>query len=91
MTHTCHAPGCATPTPPRLLFCPTCWALVTEVHKAAVWSAYKPIAGAGGRTTVTPAYLAAVADAKADVLDKSGGDGSGYRGMAERHRARVTA
>ena len=30
MTHTCHLPGCATPSPPRWLFCPEHWGMVPK-------------------------------------------------------------
>ena len=42
MTHHCHAVGCQTPVPPRLLMCGRHWAQVPKDLQRAVWDAYRP-------------------------------------------------
>jgi hypothetical protein len=83
--HRCHAPGCVQPTERRMLMCPACWALVSPEHRTAVWAEYRP-GQEMGRTPVSIDWVAAVADAKADVMQAKGADGSGYRAMAARLR-----
>jgi len=67
-------------TAPRHLMCPACWALVSEQAKAEVWAHYRP----GQERDKKPSrlWLAAAMEAKADVMDARGLDGSGYRAMA---------
>jgi hypothetical protein len=69
--------------------CPACWALVSEPAKAEVWKHYRP----GQERDKKPSrlWLAAAMEAKADVMDARGLDGSGLRGMAARFRATVPA
>ncbi|MCK9901238.1 hypothetical protein [Glutamicibacter sp. V16R2B1] len=40
--HTCHAEGCTTPCPPRMLMCHPCWDLVPHDRQRAVLDAYQP-------------------------------------------------
>ena len=84
MRHTCHAPQCSAETAPRHLMCPACWSLVSEPAKAEVWKYYRP----GQERDKKPSrlWLAAAMEAKADVMDARGFDGSGYRSMAARVR-----
>lgn len=42
MTHTCHAEGCDTGVPPRLLMCHQHWYMVPKALRDAVWAAYRP-------------------------------------------------
>lgn len=42
MTHTCHARGCETVVPPRLLMCLKHWRMVPRDMQTAVWRAYRP-------------------------------------------------
>ena len=85
VSHTCHAPGCSAKTEPRHLMCPACWALVSEQAKAEVWAHYRP----GQERDKKPSrlWLAAAMEAKADVMDARGLDGSGYRAMAAKTRS----
>lgn len=38
--HLCHAVGCTTPVPPRLLMCPRHWRMVPQALQVAVWANY---------------------------------------------------
>jgi hypothetical protein len=40
--HLCHAKGCKTPVPPRLLMCGKHWRLVPRPLQQAVWRHYRP-------------------------------------------------
>ena len=55
--HHCHATGCDTAVPPRLLMCLKHWRMVPQALQDAVWAAYRP----GQETTKDPTsqYLAA--------------------------------
>ena len=41
MTHTCHARGCETPVPPRMLMCRKHWFMVPKDVRSAVWREYR--------------------------------------------------
>ncbi len=40
--HRCHAIGCETPVPPKLLMCRAHWNRVPKVLQAQVWAHYRP-------------------------------------------------
>lgn len=40
--HTCHADGCDTRVPPRMLMCRRHWAMVPRALQRAVWDTYQP-------------------------------------------------
>jgi len=40
--HHCHARGCQTPVPPRLLMCGRHWRMVPKPLQRAVWRKYRP-------------------------------------------------
>lgn len=40
--HVCHAYGCTTPVPPKMLMCPPHWRMVPQALKNAVWRYYRP-------------------------------------------------
>ena len=41
MAHVCHAEGCDTPVPPKLLMCLKHWRRVPKQLQAAVWNNYR--------------------------------------------------
>lgn len=41
MKHTCHALGCKTPCPPRMLMCRACWSKVPRELQAEVYATVK--------------------------------------------------
>lgn len=57
MTHVCHAKGCDTPVPRRLLMCPRHWRMVPRVMQREIWRLYVP-GQENDRTKVTADYLA---------------------------------
>lgn len=70
MKHLCHAEGCQTAVPPRMLMCKTHWFMVPELDRLRVWALYRP----GQEITKTPSmeYLAHVAHV-IDVVAKTEG------------------
>jgi hypothetical protein len=42
MSHTCHARGCATEVPPKLLMCLKHWRMVPRDKQREVWRTYRP-------------------------------------------------
>ena len=70
MTHTCHARGCTTTVPPRLLMCRRHWRMVPRPLQDAVWDAYAP--GQERRKDPSPAYLDAARAAIDAVALKEG-------------------
>jgi hypothetical protein len=42
VSHTCHACGCDTPIPPKLLCCLKHWRRVPRALQSAVWAEYRP-------------------------------------------------
>lgn len=64
-THHCHAVGCNTVVPPKLLMCPRHWRLVPGALQAAVWKTYAP--GQEIRKDPTDAYIHAAKAAIAFV------------------------
>lgn len=85
MSHACHAPGCQTATPRRLLFCRRCWMLVTPAHRADVNREFAAIGGVAPCRPSLP-YLAAVSEARADVMAANGMDPALMRAAAARYR-----
>lgn len=73
-THHCHAIGCETPTPPRLLMCPAHWRQVPAELQAAVRRAFNPRQCVLGPERVPPssAWIAASARARAHVARLEG-------------------
>lgn len=63
--HTCHARGCRTRVPPKLLMCARHWRQVPRPLQRAVWSTYRPGQEIDKRPTVE--YLAA-ADAAIEAV-----------------------
>lgn len=55
--HTCHAEGCETTVPPKLLMCGRHWRMVPRPVQMLVWNAYVP--GQEITKCPTPAYLEA--------------------------------
>ena len=41
-THTCHAPGCGIPVPPRLFMCRTHWRMLPPSLRERIWATYRP-------------------------------------------------
>lgn len=64
--HTCHARGCSTRVPPRLLMCPTHWRQVPRELQRRVWATY--VNGQEIRKDPTREYLDAAGDAIAAVV-----------------------
>lgn len=66
--HLCHARGCQTAVPEKLLMCSRHWGQVPKVLQRAVWAAYVP----GQEISKTPsrAYLEAAQAAIDAVADK---------------------
>lgn len=42
VTHTCHAKGCETPVPPKLLMCAKHWRMVPREIQLRIWKHYRP-------------------------------------------------
>ena len=42
MKHTCHAIGCTTPVPPKMMMCITHWRMVSQGLQGKVYAAYRP-------------------------------------------------
>ena len=61
MNHHCHAIGCETPVPPRLLMCSKHWFMVPKALQNAVWRYYVP--GQEIRKDPTPEYLEVMQEA----------------------------
>lgn len=40
--HLCHARGCRTPVPPKMLMCKRHWRMVPPELQRAVWANYRP-------------------------------------------------
>jgi hypothetical protein len=57
MAHTCHAEGCSTKVPPKLLMCARHWRLVPKDLQSRVWATYRPGQEVDKRPTAE--YLAA--------------------------------
>lgn len=66
--HLCHAKGCTTPVPPRLLMCARHWRMVPKAIQADVWDTYEP--GQERRKDPSPAYLYAATSAIAAVAKR---------------------
>ncbi len=66
--HTCHARGCDTRTPPRMLMCAKHWRRVPHALKSAVYRTYRP--GQETDKNPSPAYLDA-ARAAIDAVAQS--------------------
>ena len=70
MKHECHAEGCETPVPPRMLMCPKHWRMVPAQLKAGVWATYVP--GQEVRKNPTGEYMVASQAAIDAVAVKEG-------------------
>lgn len=71
--HHCHALGCTTPTPPRLLCCQRHWAMVPPNLQRAVILAYDPrCARRAPGSRPTREWLAAAALARAAIARAEG-------------------
>jgi hypothetical protein len=68
VTHLCHAEGCSTPVPPKMLMCLPHWRMVPKPLKDAVWDAYIP--GQEIRKDPTAKYLDVAQSAIDSVADK---------------------
>ncbi len=55
--HTCHAPGCAEPVPPRLFACRAHWLALPPPLRRAIWKTYIP--GQEITKNPSPEYLVA--------------------------------
>lgn len=71
MSHACHYPHCDTPTPPRLLFCPSHWAMVPPAVQAKVYSTFRAAPSRDKRMRDV-SYLTACAEAVEAVGTKLG-------------------
>jgi hypothetical protein len=58
MPHLCHAEGCKTAVPPKLLMCSRHWKMVPGKLQQGVWATYRRGQEAGA-APVTSEYLAA--------------------------------
>lgn len=70
--HFCHAQGCFTSVPPRMLMCLPHWRKVPKPLKDAVWDEY--VDGQEITKTPTTAYLTVMIAAINAVADKEGRD-----------------
>lgn len=70
MSHVCHARGCKTPVPPKLLMCRKHWRMVPRKLQAAVWAHYRPGQEVDKRPTTD--YLDAADAAIRAVAQKEG-------------------
>lgn len=68
--HHCHADGCDTAVPPRMLMCKPHWRMVPSSLKDAVWAEYTP--GQERRKDPTRDYLTAAQAAVDAVARKEG-------------------
>lgn len=66
--HRCHADGCETPVPPKMLMCRRHWFMVPRLLQARIWQHYVP--GQEIRKDPTPAYLEVMMQAIQAVKDK---------------------
>ncbi len=71
MSHACHYPHCGTPTPPRLLFCASHWAMVPPAIQSRVYSTFRAAPDRDRRARDVP-YLTACAEAVEAVGTKLG-------------------
>lgn len=42
MSHTCHAPDCKAPVPPRMFACKPHWFSLSQALRDAIWREYRP-------------------------------------------------
>lgn len=68
--HTCHARGCNTAVPPRMLMCKRHWYMVPYDLRQEVWEEYVP--GQEISKTPTPEYLDVAQKAVLEVARKEG-------------------
>lgn len=68
--HTCHAKGCETEVPPKMLMCRPHWFSVPAELRRRVWKAYRP--GQEEDKDPSPAYLAVMHEAIDAVARKEG-------------------
>lgn len=68
--HVCHATGCDTQVPPRMLMCRKHWFMVPREIQAQVWAKY--VLGQEIRKDPTPEYLEAMIEAIRAVEKKEG-------------------
>lgn len=68
--HLCHAEGCGTAVPPRMLMCRRHWRMVPRALQDAVWAEYVP--GQERRKDPTESYLDAAHEAIRAVAAKEG-------------------
>lgn len=71
MSHSCHYPHCGVPTPPRLLFCSTHWAMVPPAIQSRVYATFRAAGSREARMRDVP-YLTACAEAVEAVGTKLG-------------------
>jgi hypothetical protein len=57
MSHTCHAPGCDVPVPPKLFACKAHWFSLPKHLRDAIWRHYRP--GQERDKNPSAAYVAA--------------------------------
>jgi hypothetical protein len=69
-THRCHAEGCTTIIPPRLLMCMSHWCKVPHEIQARIWKAYVP--GQEIRKDPTALYLVIMKEAIDAVAQREG-------------------
>ncbi len=68
MTHTCHAPHCDKPVPPKILACRSHWFMLPKPLRDAIWAAYLP--GQEIRKSPSEAWLNAFAACEAFWLER---------------------
>lgn len=70
MSHRCHAEGCNSQIPPKLLMCRNHWFMVSPDTRRAVWREYRP----GQETSKTPTdeYMVVMRQAIDEVAHKEG-------------------
>ena len=66
MTHTCHARGCGTKIPRKMLMCHRHWFKVPKEIRDRVWKHYRPGQEVGVRR-IEPEWREAAADAVASL------------------------
>jgi hypothetical protein len=66
--HECHAQGCTTSVPPRLLMCSRHWRMVPKPMQDAIWATYEP--GQEIRKDPTTDYLRAAQAAINHVAER---------------------
>lgn len=72
MSHLCHAIGCTTSVPPKMLMCRRHWAMVPRKTQITVWNEYRPGQEIDKRPSL--AYLAIQQTAVGQVAEKEGKD-----------------